>query len=102
MRALIITLALTGFMQTAMAAQVTATASVRILAPIKVSMEKPEPVATTEQEAGKRNSINDIVFSASQNYHYDVSLNELDTCSFIASNSQTISNSCSTATVNFN
>jgi len=104
MRALIIiTLALTGFtMQTAMAAQVTGIASVRILAPVKISMEQSPSVAATQQETGKRNSINDIAFNASQDYHYNVSLNEQDTCSFITSNAQTISNSCSTATVNFN
>ena len=104
MRALIIiTLALTGFiMQTAMAAQVTGIASVRILAPVKVSMEKSPSVAVSQQEIGKRNSINDISLYTSQDYHYTVSFNEKDTCRLIASNTKTISNTCSTATVNFN
>lgn len=100
---IIITLALTGFiMQTAMAAQVTGTASVRILAPVKVTMELPQSENQLMQESRPRNSINDIAFSASEDYHYAVSFNEQDTCSFIASNTQTVSNSCSTATLNFN
>lgn len=103
MRSLLITtLLLSGFvLQTAGAAQVNVTASVTILEPVKVSMELPvSEVSSKKSHQG--NSINDIAFNASQDYHYTVSLNAQDTCSHIDDDSRTITNSCSTATVNFN
>ena len=101
MRTLIIsTLILTGLaLQTAMAAQVTGTASVRILEPVQVSMTLAN---ATSLNIANSNSINDVTFSASRDTHFVVSYNGQDTCSHIAANAQTISSACATATLNFN
>jgi len=103
MRSLLIaTLLLTGFaLQTAGAAQVNVSASVTILAPVKVSMEQSVAAASSKQTR-QGHSINDLAFNTSQDYHYAVSYNATDTCRRIDENSTTITTSCSTATVNFN
>ncbi|MDH5182403.1 MAG: hypothetical protein OEX12_00815 [Gammaproteobacteria bacterium] len=103
MRTLIITtLILTSLaLQSAIAAQVTGSASVRILEPIKISMQLPVS-ESTNQQASKANSINHISISADRDHHYVLSYNTQDTCSLIGENSKTSHSRCSTATVNFN
>lgn len=103
MRSLIsMTLLLIGFvLQTAMAAQVSAIAAVRILQPASISLEQAKSYNSADQTR-KANAINDITISASRSYHYVVSYNHQDTCRLIETNSPTISKPCSTATVNFN